>query len=470
MPALYNIGRFEGVDLTGVNPDRRQDTFQGLVSSSNSILGDSNLSSEQQDQAVNEAIIAAGGSSSLSGGGTTSDVGADPLTGLVSPMDARSATSIQDDKEEQRRLTRETADVTFDPIIERAKEAGAAQLSTGQGVTGQSQGFNMSTAEATFINSIQTEITDNLAALDKQKANFIATGDFNAAKLADEQIFKMTEANNKLILQKADLALKQQTQKTAAEQFQQTFAQNRRLLEFQLNEESRTISAEERQIAQQEREAVQGLKVQFPNVGIDSGDSIDVAIEKAADLIDETRKLQLEQLKADVARTRQLANGDGDGTGTSGEDNGLKILLDQDPETGEWIVNSDRLIDFVSQTGNNRLEIANSASALADQLNSAAAIAAEGVGEGVDAQPRVDHLYQFSDTLNPSGVSLKDRASELIARFPGSNQVTLNRKELISEGFSPADVEKAVPKVGIRGAAENVGDFFSGLLGGVIGE
>jgi len=118
---------------------------------------------------------------------------------------------------------------------------------------------------------------------------------------------------------------------------------------------------------------------------------------------------------------------------------------------------------MVSQSGINRLEIANSAQLLANKLNSEESQKQLQQTE----QGQVDPAAQFTNQFGRDAfakVSLADRAMQIKGLFP--NQPNLNRDQLISEGYNPNVVKQAIPLGGIPGVAENVTNFFTNLFGG----
>jgi len=126
------------------------------------------------------------------------------LSGMTSPM---TLDQIRQRESDERAARRASADALFNPQIRRAEITGEKQVSSGEGVTGQNMGFNISTAEVQFINTIQNQVDDRIGEIVKSKADWIATGDFEAARRADDAIAKLSEYNNNLIMKKAELAL-----------------------------------------------------------------------------------------------------------------------------------------------------------------------------------------------------------------------------------------------------------------------
>jgi len=72
------------------------------------------------------------------------------------------------------------------------------------------------------------------------------------------------------------------------------------------------------------------LASQFSTAGINLDDSIDEALRKAGPFLEETRKLELEKLQAEISRIRQLASGTGtEETGvTAAVDKAANIIID----------------------------------------------------------------------------------------------------------------------------------------------
>lgn len=126
------------------------------------------------------------------------------LSGMTSPM---TLDQIRTREAGEREARRNSANALFDPTISRERIKGAGQVSSAEGVTGQAQGFNISTAETQYINNVQNQVADRISEIEKSKADWIATGDFEAAKRADTAIAQLSEYQNNLIIKKAELAL-----------------------------------------------------------------------------------------------------------------------------------------------------------------------------------------------------------------------------------------------------------------------
>lgn len=125
-------------------------------------------------------------------------------SGFISPMDKASQA---DELARDRELRRKQADLNFGKLDREARETGKKQISTLEGGFGQSSGFNISSAEMAFINQTKERIDDRIQEIEKDKANFIATGDFEAEKAAKEELRKLKEFNANILFKQIDAAL-----------------------------------------------------------------------------------------------------------------------------------------------------------------------------------------------------------------------------------------------------------------------
>jgi len=170
------------------------------------------------------AAALAGNSTATSSDPTAgvSSPAADPLEGLISPMslgDIRNSEEFRTGEE----ALRAGADAGFDPGILRAKTEGRGQISTAEGITGQRAGFNVSSAEMSFIASTQDKVAGAIKDIQQQKQAYIDQGLMDLATQLEDREFKLITANNDLTLRRADLALRQSGQDIQEEQFQQQF-------------------------------------------------------------------------------------------------------------------------------------------------------------------------------------------------------------------------------------------------------
>lgn len=149
------------------------------------------------------------------------------FSGLVSPM---SLTDIRSREAEQKATSAKAAESQFNPQIAQEQKTGMATVSTAEGVTGQNQGFNISTAEAAYLAGTQQEVNTRVKYVEDQKAAAISTGNLAAIQRADDQLAKLNEYNNQLTIAKANYALqlmsgnREQAQLELAQQ-QQVFNQ-----------------------------------------------------------------------------------------------------------------------------------------------------------------------------------------------------------------------------------------------------
>ena len=169
----------------------------------------------------NDPNAGGGGSTTTGGGGETPTP--DPIddnpTGLPSAdetfgTDADLATSQADSKdriaEEQasaREARRAQAESIFGPRIARAEDIGRKQVGTAEGASGQRAGFNLSTAESTFIKGVQDEVDARISEIQQQRDAYIAVGDANALQRADAALAQLEDKKTQMMLNKANYAL-----------------------------------------------------------------------------------------------------------------------------------------------------------------------------------------------------------------------------------------------------------------------
>ena len=126
------------------------------------------------------------------------------FSGLVAPM---TLDEIRNREATAQGLTAQTADSVYDPAISRQKQVGAAQVSTTEGVVGQRQGFNISTAEQAYVASVENKVQDAIKEVENTKASYIAQGNLAAADRADSQLQSLNEWNSQMVIAKANYAL-----------------------------------------------------------------------------------------------------------------------------------------------------------------------------------------------------------------------------------------------------------------------
>lgn len=126
------------------------------------------------------------------------------FSGIVAPMTLE---EIRAREEQAKAVTKETATSIYDPQISREKQVGGAQVSTAEGVVGQRQGFNISTAEQAFVAGVQDKVTDRIKEVESVKASYIAQGNLAAADRADNQLQQLNEFNTQMTIAKANYAL-----------------------------------------------------------------------------------------------------------------------------------------------------------------------------------------------------------------------------------------------------------------------
>ena len=147
------------------------------------------------------------------------------FSGIVSPM---TLADIRAREQQAQQVTRATAEAVYNPQINESQRVGMAKVSTAEGVVGQRQGFNISTAELAFVADTQAKVQAATKEIINQKQAYIDSGNFQAAQRADDQIAKLNEFNANLTIAKANYAL--QLMAGSREQAQLTLAQQAQAL------------------------------------------------------------------------------------------------------------------------------------------------------------------------------------------------------------------------------------------------
>lgn len=109
------------------------------------------------------------------------------------------------------------AEALFAPKITEAKATGELNLGSARGQLGESRGLGFSSAEASYIGSIQKEIDNRVSEIEKAKEDYIANGNFKAWEAAENSIAQLREFNNNLLIKKAELTVNLMQEKRAGE-------------------------------------------------------------------------------------------------------------------------------------------------------------------------------------------------------------------------------------------------------------
>lgn len=143
---------------------------------------------------------------------SSAEVTADSLlSGFQSAITPEQIRAREMQEREQNKLI---AEGLFNPKIAEAKKLGEARVGSTEAQFGVGRGLGLSTAETSFINSIQKEVDQRVSDIEAQKAAFIASGNFQAAQQADQSLLALQEQSNNLVLKKAELALALRGQET----------------------------------------------------------------------------------------------------------------------------------------------------------------------------------------------------------------------------------------------------------------
>lgn len=126
------------------------------------------------------------------------------FSGIVAPMTLE---DIRAREMAAKESVAQSAESVYNPQISREKQLGGNMVSTAEGVVGQRQGFNISTAELAFVGDVQTKVQDRIKSVEDAKSSYITSGNLSAADRADQQLEKLNEWNTNLTIAKANYAL-----------------------------------------------------------------------------------------------------------------------------------------------------------------------------------------------------------------------------------------------------------------------
>ena len=157
----------------------------------------------------------------------------DLLKDYETPMSLEEIRQIEQDK--KIRLAEQAASI-FDPMIKEARETGEKRLGSGKGQVGISRGLGLSTAETSYLRSIEKETEDRISDINKQKAEFISSGNFQAAEQAENMLMKLQESKNNLLLKKIELGLQLGQEQRAERAFEFDMSSSDRQYQLQLKE------------------------------------------------------------------------------------------------------------------------------------------------------------------------------------------------------------------------------------------
>jgi len=150
------------------------------------------------------------------GSGTGTEVKTPAQTAIdqIGLSTAQNRQSIADELAAARAARASAAESIFGQKMNRANTVGEQQINATKGIGGQTAGFNMSTANLAFMNSVQANIQDKKDEISKQKQDYIDSGNYEAMKRADDALAKLDDRDLQIMLKKADWAINAENQQT----------------------------------------------------------------------------------------------------------------------------------------------------------------------------------------------------------------------------------------------------------------
>lgn len=148
------------------------------------------------------------------------------FSGMVSPM---SIDEIRAQQAKSEAASAQTAEATYNPQIATETTSGARAVGAAEGQAagaGAGAGSGAGSAQIAFLASVQQNVNDRIAAIQKEKEAAINQGQVNAANIAQASIDKLNEYNNNLLIAKANYAISLMGQNLQAAQFNEQVKTN----------------------------------------------------------------------------------------------------------------------------------------------------------------------------------------------------------------------------------------------------
>jgi len=120
-------------------------------------------------------------------------------------------------KENQERAS--LADSIFNPRIAEARRVGERREGSTEAQLGIKRGLGASSPKLSFINEIQRENDNTIKEIERQKADFIRSGDFEAATRASQAVSQLQQQKINLAIQKTSLVFDMLQEDRAQEKF-----------------------------------------------------------------------------------------------------------------------------------------------------------------------------------------------------------------------------------------------------------
>jgi hypothetical protein len=126
------------------------------------------------------------------------------LKDISTPMTAESIAASKTAKEN---ALQDAANKIYDPLAAERRARGELELGGAQAKLGQTRGLGFSSAELGYMGAVQSKIDTSIKEIANAKAEYLSKGMLALADKADEQLWKLYEANTNLDLKKVDIAL-----------------------------------------------------------------------------------------------------------------------------------------------------------------------------------------------------------------------------------------------------------------------
>jgi len=136
--------------------------------------------------------------------------------GIVTPQSAdyqkAERQRIAEDLEAARKARAAQAESIFGQRLASAERISAGEAQGVKGISGQSAGFNMSTANQALLNNVYKKLDDTKGQIEKDKQAYIDEGNWQAVQRADERLSKLDDQRMNILLKQAEMAVNYDTQ------------------------------------------------------------------------------------------------------------------------------------------------------------------------------------------------------------------------------------------------------------------
>lgn len=209
MPTYQELSQSAQSNLYGALRDntRSEEQIAGIV---NKALGNASMQDLQNYSTGKIDVNALTGTA----GSIVPESGIDGITSLITPEEIRAQEAAQ------REAITSQANALFDPQIQQTQKTGERRIGATEGQFGAQRGLGFSSAQMSFLNQVSDEIKSQVDNLQKQKEEFIRSGNIDASTNANNALIQLQNSQNEILFKKAELALSERSLQQSQQQFE----------------------------------------------------------------------------------------------------------------------------------------------------------------------------------------------------------------------------------------------------------